>query len=280
MLMIKEIQQITRGKATSDGAGVKMTRLIGNSEIDLLDPFLMLDFFGTENPEDYIGGFPAHPHRGFETMTYMIAGHMRHEDNHGNSGLLKPGGIQWMTAGKGIVHSEMPEQVSGEMRGFQLWINLPSYAKMTPAAYQDYEPDAVPIETYADSSQAKVIVGKTDKGTIGPVVNDFVHPLFMDVTLVAGHHWSQTVNATDNSFIYVIDGQLRVGEQQKTLNQGCLAILTAGDTIDLQASNEASRFIVASAQPINEPIARHGPFVMNTQAEIKQAIEDFRQGLF
>lgn len=278
--MIKEIQLITRGRPTSDGAGVKMTRLIGTSEIDLLDPFLMLDFFGTDNPDDYIAGFPDHPHRGFETMTYMIAGHMRHEDNHGNSGLLKPGGIQWMTAGKGIVHSEMPEQVSGEMRGFQLWINLPSYAKMTPAAYQDYEPDAVPVETYADGSQTKVIVGKTDAGTIGPVVNHFVHPLFMDVNLTPGHVWSQTVNATDNSFIYVITGQLIVGEQKQTLKQGCLAILTAGDVISLKAGNEASRFIVASAQPINEPIARHGPFVMNTQAEIHQAFDDFRQGLF
>lgn len=278
--MIKEIQLITRGRPTSDGAGVKMTRLIGTSEIDLLDPFLMLDFFGTENPDDYIAGFPSHPHRGFETMTYMIAGHMRHEDNHGNSGLLKPGGVQWMTAGKGIVHSEMPEQVSGEMRGFQLWINLPSYAKMTPAGYQDYEPDAVPVEKYEDGSQIKVIVGKTDKGTIGPVVNDFVHPLFMDVNLTPGHHWSQTVNAADNSFIYVINGQLIVGEQQKPLNQGCLAILTPGETISLQAGNKASRFIVASAQPINEPIARHGPFVMNTQAEIHQAFDDFRQGLF
>ena len=278
--MIKEIQLITRGRPTSDGAGVKMTRLIGTSEIGLLDPFLMLDFFGTENPDDYIAGFPSHPHRGFETMTYMIAGHMRHEDNHGNSGLLKPGGVQWMTAGKGIVHSEMPEQVSGEMRGFQLWINLPSYAKMTPAAYQDYEPDAVPVEIDADGSQTKVIVGKTDKGTMGPVVNDFVHPLFMDVNLTPGHVWSQTVNAADNSFIYVINGQLIVGEQKQTLSQGCLAILTAGDTISLQAGNEASRFIVASAQPINEPIARHGPFVMNTQAEIHQAFNDFRQGLF
>ncbi len=278
--MIKEIQLISRGRPTSDGAGVKMTRLIGTSEIDLLDPFLMLDFFGTDNPDDYIAGFPAHPHRGFETMTYMIAGHMRHEDNHGNSGLLKPGGIQWMTAGKGIVHSEMPEQVSGEMRGFQLWINLPSYAKMTPAAYQDYEPDAVPVETYADGSQTKVIVGKTDKGTIGPVINNFVHPLFMDVNLNPGHTWSQTVNAADNSFIYVISGKLIVGEQKQTLSQGCLAILTKGETISLQAGNELSRFIVASAQPINEPIARHGPFVMNTQAEIKQAFEDFRQGRF
>lgn len=278
--MIKELQLITRGRATSDGAGVKMTRLIGTSEIDLLDPFLMLDYFGTENPDDYIAGFPAHPHRGFETMTYMIAGHMRHEDNQGNSGVLKPGGVQWMTAGKGIVHSEMPEQVSGEMRGFQLWINLPSYAKMTPAAYQEYEPEAVPVETIGDGSQIKVIVGKTDQGTVGPVVNDFVHPLFMDINLNPGQSWTQTVNAEDNTFIYVINGQLIVGEQKQPLSEGCLAVLTKGDTIELQAGHKASRFIVASAQPINEPIARHGPFVMNTHAEIQQAIADFRQGHF
>ena len=278
--MIKEIQHISKGMPTSDVAGVKMNRLIGTPEIDMLDPFLMLDYFGTENPDDYISGFPSHPHRGFETMTYMIAGHMRHEDNHGNSGLLKPGGIQWMTAGKGIVHSEMPEQVSGEMRGFQLWINLPSYAKMTPAGYQDYEPESVPVETAADGSQTRVIVGKTDQGTVGPVVNNFVHPLFMDVHLKPDQTWSQTVNAADNSFMYVIDGELSVGEQKRALGQGSLAILTAGETISLQAKSKASRFIVGSALPINEPIARHGPFVMNTQAEIKQAFEDFRQGRF
>jgi redox-sensitive bicupin YhaK (pirin superfamily) len=278
--MIKEIQQITRGTPTSDGAGVKMTRLIGTSETPMLDPFLMLDFFGTENPDDYIGGFPAHPHRGFETMTYMLAGHMRHEDNHGNIGVLKPGGVQWMTAGKGIVHSEMPQQVSGEMRGIQLWINLPSYAKMSPPGYQDYEPEQVPVEKQTNGSQTKVIVGTTDHGTIGPVINEFVHPLFMDVHLVAGDHWRQTVHATDNSFIYVIHGTLIIGEQQQTANKGSLVILTAGDTISLQAGQSDSRFIVASAQPIQEPIARGGPFVMNTQAEIKQAFEDFRQGRF
>ena len=278
--MIKEIQQITRGMPTSDGAGVKMTRLIGTPEIDMLNPFLMLDYFGTENPDDYIAGFPAHPHRGFETMTYMIAGHMRHEDNHGNSGLLKPGGVQWMTAGKGIIHSEMPEQVSGEMRGFQLWINLPSHAKMSPAGYQEYEPEEVPIEKQENGSYTKVIVGKTDGGTTGPVVNNFVHPLFMDVHLVSGDDWSQSVHPLDNSFIYVIEGELVVGTKKQTLHQGGLAILSKGDTLQLTAGNTNSRFIIASAQPINEPIASRGPFVMNTQEEIHQAFEDFRQGLF
>jgi len=185
-----------------------------------------------------------------------------------------------MTAGKGIIHSEMPEQVSGEMRGFQLWINLPSYAKMTPASYQDYEPESVPIETSADGRQTRVIVGKTDQGTVGPVTNNFVHPLFMDVNLKADQAWSQTVNAADNTFIYVIDGELSVGEQQRALKQGNLAILTAGEIIRLNAKSIDSRFIVGSALPINEPIARHGPFVMNTKAEIKQAFEDFRQGRF
>lgn len=279
-MMIKEVQQITRGTPVSDGAGVKIIRLIGTSKPPLLDPFLMLDYFGSENPNDYIAGFPEHPHRGFETMTYMLSGYMRHEDNQGNLGLLKPGGVQWMTAGKGIVHSEMPEQVSGEMRGFQLWINLPSYAKMSSPSYQDYESEAVPVEKLSDGSQIKVIVGKTNNGTSGPVTNQFVHPLFMDVNLSAGHLWIQTVNPLDNSFIYIIDGSIYIGEQQKEVIQGDLAILTQADTISLQAGSEASRFIVASALPIKEPIARHGPFVMNTQDELIQAFEDFRKGHF
>jgi len=278
--MIKEVQQITRGTPTSDGAGVKMIRLIGTSDVPLLDPFLMLDYFGTENPDDYISGFPEHPHRGFETMTYMLSGYMRHEDNQGNSGLLKPGGVQWMTAGKGIVHSEMPEQISGEMRGFQLWINLPSHAKMSPAGYQDYEPEDVPVEKHSDGSQIKVIVGQTDKSTIGPVINHFVHPLFLDVNLTADNNWHQTVNILDNTFIYVIDGSVYIGEQKREVSQGCLAILTSGHSISLKTVNKASRFIVASAQPINEPIVRSGPFVMNTQAELHQAFDDFRNGHF
>lgn len=277
--LMKEVQTITRGTPTSDGAGVKMIRLLGTSSIPLLDPFLMLDYFGTDNPDDYIAGFPEHPHRGFETMTYMLAGHMRHEDNQGNSGIIKPGGVQWMTAGKGIVHSEMPEQVSGDMRGFQLWINLPSHAKMSPPSYQHFEPDEIPVESSSNGSSIRVITGKTNQGTVGPVTNNFVHPLFMDVNLASQQSWAQTVHPLDNSFIYVIDGTIRIGEQQKELKHGDLAVFTLGSVIKVQA-DKSSRFIVASAQPINEPIARRGPFVMNTQEELFQAFDDYRTGQF
>ncbi|MDX1795471.1 MAG: pirin family protein [Hydrogenovibrio sp.] len=276
----KEVRTISKGMPTSDGAGVKLTRMIGNPEIDFLDPFLMLDVFETENPEDYIAGFPPHPHRGFETVTYMLEGHMRHEDNLGNSGLLKPGGIQWMTAGRGIIHSEMPEQVNGMMRGFQLWINLPSHAKMQAPGYQDYDPEQIPLEIREDGSQIRVISGRTESGTEGPIRNTLVSPTYLDVTLVADAEFVQTVDAKDNSFLFVIDGAVSVGELKRSIPKRMLALLTQGDSLHLRAGADGARFLFVSGKPIGEPIAKAGPFVMNTQEELHQAFDDFRNNRF
>ncbi|WP_024852030.1 pirin family protein [Hydrogenovibrio kuenenii] len=276
----KEIRMLTLGMPTSDGAGVKLTRIIGSPELNFLDPFLMLDRFETENPEDYIAGFPPHPHRGFETVTYMLEGTMRHEDNLGNNGLLKPGGIQWMTAGRGIIHSEMPEQIDGAMRGFQLWINLPSHAKMQDPHYQDYDPEQLPVEIRDNGTEVRVISGKTDMGTQGPIVNDWVKPTYFDVSLPAEEMFEQTLSADDNSFLFVISGKVAVGEQGRIAKPSSLAVLTAGDKLVVKSVDDVARFLLISGQPLNEPIARGGPFVMNTQEEIRQAFSDFRQGNF
>ena len=256
-----------------------MTRIIGSPDLPDFDPFLMLDVFGTENPDDYIAGFPPHPHRGFETVTYMLQGYMRHEDSLGNKGLLKPGGVQWMTAGRGVIHSEMPEQVEGAMQGFQLWVNLPSHAKMQAPAYQDYEPEQIPVETWEDGSYIRVISGETERGTMGSVKNNYVHPTYLDVQLMDASELIQTVGKNENAFIYVIEGEIEVGELNRTVKQGNLAVLTAGNQIQLTAP-QASRFILVSAEPIGEPVAKGGPFVMNTQGEIRQAFDDFRNNRF
>jgi hypothetical protein len=279
-MTIKEIRMLTLGMPTSDGAGVKLTRVIGSPELNMLDPFLMLDRFETENPEDYIAGFPPHPHRGFETVTYMLEGTMRHEDNLGNNGLLKPGGIQWMTAGRGIVHSEMPEQVDGAMRGFQLWINLPGHAKMQDPHYQDYDPEQLPVEVRDNGTEVRVISGQTDEGTQGPIVNDWVKPTYFDISLPANTDFTQTLSANDNSLLFVINGQIAVGEQQRIAKANSLAVLSQGDTLKVSAKDEGARFLLISGQPLNEPIARGGPFVMNTQEEIRQAFDDYRSGRF
>lgn len=276
----KEIQSITQGMPTSDGAGVKLTRLVGSPDLSLLDPFLMLDRFETENPDDYIAGFPPHPHRGFETVTYMLEGNMRHEDNLGNTGLLKSGGIQWMTAGRGIIHSEMPEQENGAMRGFQLWINLPSHAKMQEPGYQDYEPEDLPIETRDNGTEIRVISGKTDQGTQGPIINNWVNPTYFDVTLPANTEFKQTLSAEDNTLLFMIRGEMNVGNQQRVTHANQLSVLTQGDTLDIKASDQGARFLLISARPLKEPIARGGPFVMNTQEELRQAFDDFRSGNF
>lgn len=279
--MKREIVQLTKGMAASDGAGVKMTRIIGTPELPDLDPFLMLDVFKTENPDDYIAGFPPHPHRGFETVTYMLKGQMRHEDHLGNKGLLRAGGVQWMTAGRGIIHSEMPEQTEGEMEGFQLWLNLPAKAKMTTPGYQDYDPEEMAVETWEDGSEIRVITGRTNHGTEGKVKNEYVRPLYLDVQLAAEADFRQKVGKSDTTFLYVIDGILSVGGEQRPVSVGQLAILSPGEEVTLNStSDKGSRFILVSAKPIKEPIAKGGPFVMNTQEEVRQAFDDFRNNRF
>ena len=275
----RELLQTTAGVAASDGDGVKMTRIIGSQELNVLDPFLLLDAFESDNPDDYIGGFPSHPHRGFETVTYLLAGRMRHKDNAGNEGVIEPGGVQWMTAGKGIVHSEMPEQENGLLMGFQLWVNLPAAAKMTEPAYQEFAPDSVPLEQRQNGTLVRVISGTTSEGTRGPVQNSYVEPTYMDVTLPAGEEFRQVVGASDNAFIFVIEGELLIGDSRQPLRHRELGILGEGDQITVSA-DAAARFLLVAGAPLNEPIARGGPFVMNTKAEVMQAFTDYQTGQF
>jgi redox-sensitive bicupin YhaK (pirin superfamily) len=276
---IRELAHVTPGMPASDGDGVRMTRIIGTPELNMLDPFLLLDAFGSDSPQDYIGGFPSHPHRGFETVTYLLAGRMRHKDNAGNEGVIEPGGVQWMTAGRGIVHSEMPEQENGLLMGFQLWVNLPARAKMTAPGYQEYPPAGVPLERREDGTEVRVVAGTTSEGTVGAVRNEWVTPTYLDVTLPAGLDFEQAVGAGDNAFLYVIEGEVAVGERRQGLAHRTLGILGPGDRVQV-SSPSGGRFLLVSAQPLNEPVARGGPFVMNTREEVNQAFDDYRHNRF
>ena len=266
-----------RGQATSDGAGVSLTRVIGSGQLPALDPFLMLDEFGSDRPGDYIAGFPSHPHRGFETVTYMLDGRMRHKDNHGNEGLLTPGSVQWMTAGRGIVHSEMPEQEAGLMRGFQLWVNLPAKDKMGAPAYQEFAPEKIPLAQPAPGVSAKVIAGRI--GDVeGPVRQPATDPSYFDLSLDAGASFEHALPAGHNVFAYVYEGEVASGEA--IAGKGELLVLGAGDAVRFEGRAQHSRLILVAGRPIGEPVARYGPFVMNTQAEIMQAVQDFQAGRF
>lgn len=271
------INRIFKGLPASDGAGVQLTRIIGNHQVQDLDPFLLLDHFGSDQPDDYLAGFPPHPHRGFETVTYMLKGKMRHQDSVGNNGVIEDGGVQWMTAGKGIIHSEMPEQTEGLLSGFQLWVNLPASEKMTTPKYQEYVAQDIPVEQHADGVQIKVIAGTTQQGTQGVIKNNLIDPNYWDVTMNSGTQLSERIDPEHNAFIYVYQGQIKLADQQE-LNAGFLATLNPGDQLLIDATEDA-RFIVVSGQPLNEPIARGGPFVMNTTAEVQQAFKDYQAGV-
>ncbi len=275
----REVVHVSHGQRATDGDGVKLTRIIGTPELSMIDPFLLLDAFESDNPDDYIGGFPNHPHRGFETVTYLLAGQMRHRDSAGNEGVIKPGGVQWMTAGRGIVHSEMPEQVDGLLMGFQLWVNLPASAKMSEPGYQEFPAEQVALEQWPSGSTIRVIAGRTNAGTDGAVNNDFVTPLYMDVQLKAGDDFDQSIPPTHNAFLYHVDGDVSIGQAQTGLGARTLAVLGEGDGVWAHA-NKDSRFILIAGQPLNEPVARGGPFVMNTQAELRQAFDDFQNNRF
>ena len=279
-MKVREIVYSTPGQPATDGAGVRMTRIIGTRELDTLDPFLLLDAFESDRPDDSIGGFPSHPHRGFETVTYLLAGRMRHKDSAGNEGVIEPGGVQWMTAGKGIVHSEMPEQEDGLLMGFQLWVNLPASAKMTEPAYQEFSPSETPLEQRADGTTVRVISGQTDQGTRGMVSNVHVEPTYLDVSLPAGASFDQATAAGSNAFLFVVDGALAVGSQETPLGRRVLGILGDGEKIQATAGPNGARFLLVSAKPLNEPVARGGPFVMNTRDEILQAFDDYQNGRF
>ena len=272
----RELVYSTRGTVASDGDGVRLTRLIGGPDLPLLDPFLLLDCFGSDEPLDYIGGFPDHPHRGFETVTYMLAGRMRHRDSTGNEGVIGPGDVQWMTAGRGLVHSEMPEQEEGLMKGFQLWVNLPAADKMTAPQYRGFPAESIPLEETGTGVGIKVISGETNHGTVGPVVITTVTPLFFDVRLAPGCAFSQSVAATHSGFLYVIEGSIRVGENELALDEGFLGVMGPGEQVSVSAGEVPARFLLVAGREIGEPVARYGPFVMNTREEILQAIHDFQ----
>jgi len=269
------------GEPASDGAGVRLTRVIGGRALPDLDPFLLLDEFGTDKAEDYLAGFPSHPHRGFETVTYMLDGRMRHKDNHGNEGLLTPGSVQWMTAGRGLVHSEMPEQERGRMRGFQLWVNLPAREKMTAPRYQEFAPEHIPVVAPAPGVTVKVIAGAV-AGTAGPIVQPATEPLYLDIALQPGTAWTYDLPAGHHAFAYVFEGAAQVGEGSsvRSVVQQQLAILDGGERLQLQASTTGARLILVAGRPLREPVMRHGPFVMNTRQELMQAFVDFQEGRF
>ncbi len=273
----RTVERLVAGQATSDGAGVRLFRVIGGAELPELDPFLLLDEFLSDDPNDYIAGFPDHPHRGFETVTYMLAGRMRHGDNQGNSGLLEAGSVQWMTAGRGIVHSEMPEQEDGLMWGFQLWVNLPAQAKMTAPRYQDIPPAAIPEVPTPDGSRVRVIAGAYDD-VRGPVGGVDAEPLYLDVALGAGRSIDLPVPSEHNAFLYCFEGDITVGDTAVGTRR--LAVLSAGERVSVEAGSERARFLVVAGRPFGEPIARYGPFVMNTREEIMQAIADLQSGRF
>ncbi|TAM30099.1 MAG: pirin family protein [Rhodanobacter sp.] len=274
----RRILRRIRGTDTADGAGVKLKRIIGQPGLDMLDPFLLLDEFRSDSADDYIAGFPEHPHRGFETVTYMLAGHMQHGDNKGNRGDLVPGSVQWMTAGRGILHSEMPQQENGLMWGFQLWVNLPATDKLTAPRYQDISPERIPTVQPAEGVTVKVIAGEL-AGVTGPVAAVATAPVYLDIALAPGAQVTIPLPAGHHGFAYVFDGaDAQVAGQ--ILRRSELAVLSEGESV-LVAGNEApARVLLVAGRPLDEPVARYGPFVMNTPEQIHEAIADFRAGRF
>jgi len=276
----RRVAALHDGLPATDGAGVELLRVIGQPELMQLDPFLLLDVFRSDDPQDYIAGFPAHPHRGFETVTYLLQGRMRHRDSAGHEGVIEAGGIQWMTAGSGILHSEMPEQQDGLLQGFQLWINLPAAHKMDPPRYQEFSAGQIPLER-RQGSDIRVIAGKTRQGTRGPVQQPLTDPRYFDVSLQAGHPYHEELPPGHAAFLLVIEGRLRAKTDQGEptwLERDRLAILGPGDRVELAAGDNPARFLLVAGRPLGEPVARGGPFVMNREAEIRQAFDDYRSG--
>ncbi len=274
----RPVERLVRGQPTSDGDGVKLTRVLTQPLQRRLDPFLMLDAFGSDAASDYIGGFPNHPHRGFETVTYMLAGRMRHHDSVGNVGLLEPGSVQWMTAGRGIIHSEMPEQEEGRMAGFQLWVNLAARDKMQPPAYRDVPPADVPVVALPGGGSVRVIAGES-QGTQGAVTRPRTEPLYLDIALPPGAAFEQPIPASHNAFAYVYEGEANIGGTR--VEAGQMAILGNGEHLDgarIEAQAAPLKVLLIAGQPLHEPIAQRGPFVMNTAQEIHQAMVDFQRG--
>ena len=286
-MKIRTLDHIIESVATSDGAGVKLRRSLGSQRGVHVDPFLMLDEFYSDDPDDYIAGFPAHPHRGFETVTYMLDGHMRHEDHLGNRGDLGPGDVQWMTAARGIIHSEMPQQSAGRMRGFQLWLNLPSQEKMKPAAYQDIPASRIPVVPLPQGGTVKIIAGTLElngDAISGPInagaTTVTTDPLYADVRLPAGKEFSAPLAAGRNAFLYVYEGSVQIGTggAARPLPNRAAGVLSDGDAVRVTAGAGGAQFLLLAARPLREPVVQYGPFVMNTRAEIEQALADYRDG--
>lgn len=280
-MTVRPLRQIIPAAETSDGAGVRLRRSLGQSQLARLDPFLMLDEFSSDDATDYIAGFPAHPHRGFETVTYIIDGHMLHEDHLGNRGDLQSGGVQWMTAGRGIIHSEMPQQREGLLRGFQLWINLPAREKMKPAAYRDIQSEDIPQIDMADGRSIRVIAGTlrlADRKIAGPVQGSTTEPLYLDVHLPPDAPFEHPVDPAHNTFIYPFEGDLMLGEPGQAVAAGRAALTGEGDSVKILAGKHGSRFLLLAGRPIGEPVAQYGPFVMNTREELEQALRDYQDG--
>jgi redox-sensitive bicupin YhaK (pirin superfamily) len=274
----RHIRRRVRGIDTADGAGVRLKRIIGQPMLDTLDPFLLLDEFRSDSADDYLAGFPEHPHRGFETVTYMLAGHMRHGDNHGNRGDLGPGSVQWMTAGRGILHSEMPQQENGLMWGFQLWVNLPAADKLTAPRYQDIAPERIPAVHPAAGVTVKVIAGEL-AGATGPVEGIATAPVYLDIAVEAGATVDIPLPAGHHAFAYVFDGS-DAEVAGETLARSELAVLSEGDRVRVAGRDAPARVLLVAGRPLDEPVARYGPFVMNTPEQIHEAIADFRAGRF
>jgi len=273
----RTVERLVVGKATSDGAGVKLTRVLAQPLQRRLDPFLMLDAFGSDHPEDYIAGFPDHPHRGFETITYMIAGRMRHRDSAGHEGLLENGGVQWMTAGRGVIHSEIPEQEEGVMEGFQLWLNLPARDKMTAPWYRDFAAAELP-RFVTDAGVAVTVIAGESHGVAGAVTREITAPLYLDLHLPAGARFTQPLPPGHNAFVYVYRGEVGIaGGKVPAQHLAILANDARADGVVIEAATDAKALLIAG-RPLNEPIAQYGPFVMNTEQEIQQTLSDFRDG--
>lgn len=275
----RRIGRRLQGQPTSDGAGVKLKRVFAHGQSGELDPFLMLDEFSSYDANDYLAGFPSHPHRGFETVTYMLDGHMLHEDHLGNRGDLRPGDVQWMTAGRGIIHSEMPQQREGRMRGFQLWINLPAAEKMKPASYRDIPAADIPVAALANGVRVKVIAGEltTDDATVaGPIAGLSTAPVYMDISVPPRTRFSQPLPSTHSAFVYVFEGQATIAGAG--LEQGQGAVLVDGDCCEVDGGAQGARLLLLAGKPIGEPVVQYGPFVMNSAAEIHQALQDYQAG--
>jgi redox-sensitive bicupin YhaK (pirin superfamily) len=273
----RKLERVIPSIPASDGAGVKLRRSLGASQLARHDPFLMLDEFFSDDPDDYLAGFPSHPHRGFETVTYMLDGHMQHKDDHGNTGDLGPGDVQWMSAARGIIHSEMPQQTEGRMRGFQLWLNLPAKEKMKPAAYRDIKANEIP-SVKSEGVETRVVAG-TLGSTVGPIHGGSTDPYYFDVHLTPGAVFEAALPAGHNAFLYVYEGEALVGAALTPLAHRSAGLLSADeDSVRLEAGTKGARVLLLAGKPLREPVVQYGPFVMNTRQEIEQAIADYQAG--